>query len=108
MSPDVEGPVMIALRLVVVVLGLASVGLGLRVAVSRKFPAAWIRLARPTPNQRAQPLRMGSSQAMIGAGLVVQQAPFLIPLSFAVGVALFAVSLLLLLTAAGSLALLRR
>ncbi|MCO1596538.1 hypothetical protein M8C17_15370 [Micromonospora sp. RHAY321] len=108
MSLDDGDPVMVALSLVAVVLGLASVVLGVRVAVSRRFPAAWVRLARLTPSQRSQPLRMGSAQAMIGAGLVVQQAPFLIPMPFPVGRALFAVSLLLLVTAAGSFALLRR
>ncbi|WP_346537292.1 hypothetical protein [Micromonospora sp. DPT] len=108
MSLDGEDPVMIALRLVAVVLGLAAAALGVRVAMSRRFPAAWVRLARLTPSQRSQPVRMGSTQAMIGAGLVVQQAPFLISMPLPVGRALFAVSLLLLVTAAGSFALLRR
>jgi hypothetical protein len=108
MSLDDGDPVMTALSLVAVVLGLASVVLGVRVATSRRFPAAWIRLARLTPSQRSQPVRRGSVQAMIGAGIVVQQAPFLIPMPYPVGVALFAVSLLFLVTAAGSFALLRR
>jgi hypothetical protein len=108
MSLDDGEPVMIALSLVAVVLGLASVVLGVHVAMSRRFPAAWVRLARLTPSQRSQPVRMGSAQAMIGAGLVVQQAPFLISMPYPVGGALFAVSLLLLVTAAGSFALLPR
>ncbi|MEH1057025.1 hypothetical protein V6U89_17705 [Micromonospora sp. CPCC 206171] len=108
MSLDGGDPIMIALRLVAVVLGLAAAALGVRVARSRRFPAAWVRLARLTPSQRSQPVRMGSAQAMIGAGLVVQQAPFLISMPFPVGRALFAVSLLLLVTAVGSFALLRR
>ncbi|GAA4566073.1 hypothetical protein GCM10023176_15490 [Micromonospora coerulea] len=86
-----------ALSLAAVVLGLAWVVLGVRVAVSRRFPAAWIRLARPTPSQRAQPVRMGSAQAMSGAGLVAYGAAFLIPMPYPVGVALIALFLLLLL-----------
>lgn len=108
MSPDDGDPLLIALSLAAVVLGLVWVVLGVRVAVSRRFPAAWIRLARPTPSQQAQPVRIGSAQAMSGAGLVAYGATFLIPMPYPVGVALIAVFLLLLLTAAGSVALLRR
>ncbi|MEU5903694.1 hypothetical protein [Micromonospora sp. NPDC047527] len=103
-----DEPVMAALRLVAVGVGVAAVALGLKVAVSRQFPAAWIRLARLKPRHRAQPVRLGSFQAMIGAGLVIQQVPFLIDTSLPVGRALFAVSLLLLVTAAGTYAVLRR
>ncbi|AYF30538.1 MULTISPECIES: hypothetical protein [Micromonospora] len=108
MSLDDGDPVLTGLSLAAVVLGLAWVVLGVRVAVSRRFPAVWIRLARPTPSQRAQPVRMGCAQAMSGAGLVGFGATFLIPMPYPVGVALIAVYLLLLLTAAGSVALLRR
>ncbi|MFI7646882.1 hypothetical protein ACIBTZ_12495 [Micromonospora sp. NPDC049460] len=107
MSMDDPDPLMIALRMVIVVLSSASVVLGLRVAMSRRFPAAWIRLAHLTPSQQAQPVRLGSAQAMLGAGLLIQQAPFVISMPFPVGVALFAVSLALLLTAVGLSALLR-
>ncbi|RLP93449.1 hypothetical protein [Micromonospora sp. CV4] len=105
---SMDDPVTIALRVVAVVLGLGSVVLGVRVAVSRRFPAAWVRLARLGPRERSQPVRTGSAQAMIGAGLLIQQAPFLIPMPYSAGVALLAVSLLLLVTAAGSFALIRR
>ncbi|MBQ1076120.1 hypothetical protein KBX06_23615 [Micromonospora sp. C31] len=108
MNLDGEDPVTTALRLVAVVLGLATIALGVRVAGSRRFPAAWVRLARLTPSQRSQPVRMGSAQAMIGAGVVFQQAPFLFSVPYPVGVALFVVSLLSILAAAGSFALLRR
>lgn len=99
---------MTALRLAAVAVGLASVVFGVRVATRRRFPPAWIRLARLTPSQRAQPVRLGSAQALIGASLLLQQAPFLIPMPYPVGVALFAVSLVLVLTAVGSFALLRQ
>ncbi|MEU0546935.1 hypothetical protein [Micromonospora sp. NPDC005979] len=108
MSLDDGEPVLIALSLAAVVLGLAWAVLGARVAVSRRFPTAWIRLVRPTPIQRARPVRMGCAQVMSGAGLVAYGATFLVPMPYAVGVALIAVFLLLLLTAAGSVALLRR
>ncbi|MGW3606645.1 hypothetical protein [Micromonospora sp. NPDC005161] len=103
-----EDPVTIALRVGVVVLSLGSVVLGVRVAVSRRFPAAWVRLARLKPGERSQPVRVGMAQAMIGAGFLVQQAPFFISMPLPLGRALFAGSLLLVLTAAGAFSLLRR
>ncbi|MET8120904.1 hypothetical protein [Micromonospora sp. NPDC005189] len=103
-----EDPVTFALRVGVVVLSLGAVVLGVRVAVSRRFPAAWVRLARLKPGERSQPVQVGMAQAMIGAGLLVQQAPFFISMPLALGRALFAASLLLLLTAAGAFSLLRR
>ncbi|MEV4211861.1 hypothetical protein [Micromonospora sp. NPDC049662] len=108
MSLDDGDPVLIAVSLAAVVLGLAWAVLGARVALSRRFPAAWVRLVRPTPIQRARPVRMGCAQVMSGAGLVAYGATFLVPMPYPVGVALIAVFLLLLLSAAGSVALLRR
>ncbi|WP_406077728.1 hypothetical protein [Micromonospora sp. NBC_00858] len=52
---------------------------------------------------------MGIAQAVIGTSLLVQQAPFFISMPLPLGRTLFAVSLLLLLTAAaGAFSLLRR
>ncbi|PWU52079.1 hypothetical protein DLE60_31790 [Micromonospora globispora] len=107
MSVNDLGPEWIALRLVSVVLGLVVVILGVRVAVTRRFPTAWVRIARLTASQRSQPVRRGGFSALLGTGLLVQQAPFLIPVPHAVGQALFAVALLLVVTAAGWFALLR-
>jgi drug/metabolite transporter (DMT)-like permease len=103
-----EDPVTIALRVGVVVLSLGAVVLGVRVAVTRRFPAAWVRLARLEPGERSQPVQVGIAQAMIGAGLLIPQAPFFISMPLPLGRALFAVSLLLLLTAAGAFSLQRR
>ncbi|WP_406074106.1 hypothetical protein [Micromonospora sp. NBC_01638] len=103
-----EDPVTVALRVGVVVLSLGSLVLGVRVAVSRRFPAAWVRLARLRVGERSQPVRVGIAQAMIGAGVLIHQAPFFISMPLPLGRALFAVSLLLLLTAAGAFSLLRR
>ncbi|MEH0820708.1 MULTISPECIES: hypothetical protein [unclassified Micromonospora] len=108
MSVNDPDPVWIALRLVSVVLSVVMVIVGVRVAVSRRFPVAWVRAARLTASQRSQPVRRGGFCALLGAGLLAQQAPFLVPVPYAVGVALFAVSLLLIMTAAGWFALLRR
>ncbi|PWR05957.1 hypothetical protein DKT68_24195 [Micromonospora acroterricola] len=108
MSLDAEDPVTMALRVGVVVVSLGSVVLGVRVAVSRRFPEAWVRLARLKPGERSQPVRVGIAQAMIGAGLLIQQAPFFVSMPLPLGRALFAVSLLLLLTAAGAFSLLGR
>lgn len=94
-------PVMVALRLVALILGLALLTLGIRVAVSRRIPRAWIRVARLTARQQAQPVGMGIGQALVGASLLVQQAPFLFSVPYPVGVALLAVSLLLFLIALG-------
>ncbi|MBQ0892057.1 hypothetical protein KBX37_02910 [Micromonospora sp. U56] len=97
-DPD---PLWIALRLVIVVLSLVAVILGVRAAVSRRFPMAWVRGTRLTASRRSEPVRAGGGVALVGASLLIQQAPFLIPVPFAVGAALFAVALLLLMTAAG-------
>ncbi|MER7333851.1 MULTISPECIES: hypothetical protein [unclassified Micromonospora] len=99
---------MTTVRLVIVVLSLAMIGFGVRVAVSRRVPVAWVRVARLTARQRSQPVRMGVGQALLGACLLVQQAPFLIPMPHSVGVALLVVSLLLALTAVGWFAVPRR
>ncbi|MEV1288426.1 hypothetical protein [Micromonospora sp. NPDC049679] len=108
MSVNDLGPEWIDLRLVIVVLGLVVVILGVRVAVTRRFPMAWVRGERLTASQRSQPVRHGGSVALLGAGVLVQQAPFLIPVPFAVGRALFAVALLLVMTAVGWSVLVRR
>lgn len=102
MSPDDPDPVWVALRV------LAVVVFGVRVAVSGRFPAAYARVARLTPGQRSRPVRVGGAQALLGAGVLAQQAPFLIPMPYPVGVALFVVALLLLAAAAGWFVLLRR
>ncbi|MEV0155370.1 hypothetical protein AB0H57_16725 [Micromonospora sp. NPDC050686] len=108
MSVDDLDPVGFALRLIVVVLGLAMVTLGVRVAMTRRFPTAWVRGARLTVSQRSQPVRRGGFVALLGAGLLAQQAPFLAPVSVAVGRAMFALALLLVLTAVGWFMVLRR
>jgi hypothetical protein len=107
MSLNDPDPVWIAVRLVIVVLSLAMIVLGGRVAVSRRFPSAWVRVARLTASQRSQPVRVGGGQALLGACLLVQQAPFLFPMPHLAGVILFVVALLLALTAVGWFVLLR-
>ncbi|MFC0004367.1 hypothetical protein [Micromonospora siamensis] len=108
MSVDDPDPVALALRLVVVALGLGLVVLGGRVAVTRRFPVAWARVAHLTETQRSEPLRRGGSLALIGASVLVQQLPFLVSVPHAVGRALLAVALLLVLGAAACWALVRR
>ncbi|NES26099.1 hypothetical protein GCE86_26725 [Micromonospora terminaliae] len=108
MSAGDRDLVSIALSLVTVVLGLVVVILGLRVAVTRRFPAAWVRGGRLTASQRSQPVRRGGFLALLGAGLLIQQAPFLIPVPLAVGRALFAAALLLVMSALGWSFLVRR
>ncbi|SCL38107.1 hypothetical protein GA0074692_4900 [Micromonospora pallida] len=95
MSVTDPDPFWIAFRLVIVALSLAMVVFGARVAASRRFPAAWIRVARLPASQRSQPVRIGGGQALIGASLLIQQAPFLVPMPFPVGFALLVVALLL-------------
>ena len=107
MSPSDTDPLLVAGRLVVVVVCLFQLVVGVRVAVTRRFPTAWVRLARLTASQRSQPVRRGGFLAMLSTGLLIQQAPFLISVPHAVGVALLAVALLLVVTAAGWFALLR-
>ncbi|WBB93763.1 hypothetical protein [Verrucosispora sp. WMMC514] len=108
MTMDDSDPVWAALRLVAAVLSLAVLLLGVRVAVTRRFPVCWTRAARLTERQRSQPLRRGGFLALCGASLLVQQVPFLAPVPVAVGRILFALALLLVVSAVGWFALLRR
>ncbi|MGB2570431.1 hypothetical protein ACPFP2_18565 [Micromonospora citrea] len=107
MSVNDPDPVWIAVRLVIVVLGFAMVVFGVRVAMSRRFPVAWVRAVRLPASQRSQPVRVGGGQALVGASLLIQQAPFLVPVSFPAGVALFGTALLFALAALGWFALRR-
>ncbi|WP_406039096.1 hypothetical protein OG799_27625 [Micromonospora sp. NBC_00898] len=101
MSPSDPDPLLVAGRLVIVVISLFLLVFGVRTAVSRRFPRPWLRCARPTKSQRSQPVRIGGGQALVGASLLTQQAPFLIPMPFPVGAALFVVALLLAAAALG-------
>ncbi|MBQ0892060.1 hypothetical protein KBX37_02925 [Micromonospora sp. U56] len=101
MGPSDTHPLLVAGRLVIVVVSLSGLVLGVRVALSRRFPRAWLRSGRPTESQRSQPVRIGGGVALVGASLLIQQAPFLIPTSFVPGTALLAVAMLLAATAAG-------
>ncbi|MEU6021180.1 hypothetical protein [Micromonospora sp. NPDC047134] len=89
------------LRLVIVIFGLALLAFGVRVAVSRRFPVAWVRITRLNAAGQSQPVRMGGFQALLGGGLLVQQVPFFIPMPSAAARALFAVALLLAVAAMG-------
>ncbi|GIJ34027.1 hypothetical protein ACIBQ2_20505 [Micromonospora sediminimaris] len=108
MTVDDPDPVWVALRLVSALLSLAVVVLGVRVAVTRRFPVVWVRAARLTESQRSQPLRRGGFLALLGASLLVQQVPLLAPVPAVAGRALFALALLLLVGAVGWFVLLRR
>ncbi|GAB3853306.1 hypothetical protein GCM10029963_44340 [Micromonospora andamanensis] len=100
--------VWVALRLVSVVLSIVVVVLGVRVAVTRRFPTVWVRVARLTESQRSEPLRRGGVLALLGASLFVQQVPSLVAVPVVGGRVLFALALLLLVTAVGWFVLLRR
>ncbi|MEU4773415.1 hypothetical protein [Micromonospora sp. NPDC023644] len=108
MSPSDPDPVWTAARLVIVVLSLAMIVFGLRVAVTRRFPPVWARVARLTASQRLQPVRLGGGQALLGACLLLQQAPFLLPMPSLAGRTLLVVALLLAVAGAGWFVLFRR
>jgi hypothetical protein len=105
---DDPDPIWAALRAVSVVLSLVVVVLGVRVAVTRRFPMLWVRVARLTASQQSQPVRRGGFLALVGASLLVQQVPILAPVPVVLGRALFAAALLLLVSALGWFVLLRR
>jgi hypothetical protein len=92
---------------VTAVISLFLLVFGVRVAVTRRFPPAWLRFARLPKSQRSQPVRIGVGGALVGASLLIHQAPFLISMPKPVAAALFAVALLLTVTAAGWFALWR-
>ncbi|MEU4779687.1 hypothetical protein [Micromonospora sp. NPDC023633] len=108
MSLSDPDPVWTAVRFVIVALSLAMIVFGVRVAVSRRFPSAWVRVARLTAGQQSQPVRLGGGQALLGACLLLQQAPFLIPMPFLAGLTLLVVALLLAVAGVGWFVLLRR
>ncbi|MEV4712304.1 hypothetical protein [Micromonospora sp. NPDC049374] len=108
MTIDHPDPVWVALRTVSVLLSLVVVVLGVRVAVTRRFPIVWVRVARLTESQRSEPLRRGGVLALLGASLLVQQVPLLAPVPVVLGRALFALALLLIMGAMGWFVLLRR
>ncbi|MBY8872070.1 hypothetical protein K7640_09485 [Micromonospora sp. PLK6-60] len=108
MSVADSDPVGLALRLVAVFLGLGLVVLGGWVATTRRFPAAWVRVARLTASQRAEPVRRGGVVALLGAGVLLPQVPFLAPVSAAVARALFVLALLLIVASVGWYTALRR
>ncbi|MGW5668472.1 hypothetical protein [Micromonospora sp. NPDC003776] len=107
MSAFDDDPVLGLLRLLAVALSLFLIGIGVRTAVARRFPPLWLRFGRPSRTPRTQPVRIGGSVALIGASLLLQQAPFLIRMPHALAGTLFMLSLALLITAAGWLALRR-
>ena len=101
MSATDPGPWWTAVRLVIVILSLVVLVVGVRVVVLRRFPVAWMRLTRMGATQRSQPVRVGGVQALLGASLLAQQAPFLIPMPAPAGRSLFALALLLVAAAMG-------
>ncbi|TCB91262.1 hypothetical protein E0H26_25785 [Micromonospora zingiberis] len=101
MSVSDPDPLWTTLRLVLVILSLGLLAFGVRVVVSRSFPAAWVRITRMKARQQSQPVRIGGGQALIGASLLAQQAPFLIPMPTPAGGALLMLALLLAVAAAG-------
>ncbi|WP_405114767.1 hypothetical protein OG559_10655 [Micromonospora sp. NBC_01405] len=104
-DPD---PMLTAARLVLAVVNLFMVVFGVRIAVLRRPPLIWLRGARRTERQRSEPVRFGGGVALVNASLLLQQAPFLIPMPHVLGRALFAVALLLVVCAAGWYYLVRR
>lgn len=108
MSLSDPDPLWVAGRLVIVVGGLFLLVFGVRTAVSRRFLRVWLRFACRTNSQRSQPVRFGGGQALLGASLLIQQAPFLIPMPHRLGTVLFVVALLLAVAALGWSVLVRQ
>jgi hypothetical protein len=107
MSLGETDPMLVAVRLVVMVISLAVLFFGVRVAVTRRLPRRQIHFGRTTAEQRPQPVRVGGGVALMGASLFIQQVASLISMPFAVGLVLLLVSLVLVVTAVGWFALRR-
>ncbi|WP_326552584.1 hypothetical protein [Micromonospora sp. NBC_01813] len=99
---------LVAARLVMTVCGLLLVVLGVHTVVTRRSPLSRLRFVRPTSSQLSQPVRNGGCQALIGASLLIQQVPFLVPVPHGFGTALFAVALLVVFAALGWFVVVRR
>ncbi|WBC13362.1 hypothetical protein O7600_19700 [Micromonospora sp. WMMA1998] len=93
--------VLVAVRLVLVLFFLFLFMAGVRLAVSRRFPAAWTRPAPPTENQQARRVRIGVGLALVAAAVLILEATSLIPMPFLISGILLAVGLLLALAALG-------
>ncbi|MFV2022677.1 hypothetical protein, partial [Micromonospora sp. LOL_023] len=108
MSLSDADPLLVAARLVLTFCGLLLIVLGVHTAVTRRSPLSRLRFVRPTMSQRSLPVRNGGCQALLGAGLLIQQVPFLVPVPHWLGTALFAVALLVVFAALGWFILVRR
>jgi len=108
MSVSDTDPVWLAARLVIVVGGLLLVALGVRTAVTGRSPLSRFRFVGPTSRQRAEPVRNGGCQALIGASVLIQQVPYLVPMPHGLGVALFGLALLVVLAGLGWFIMVRR
>lgn len=108
MSLSDTDPVWLAARLVIVVGGLLLVALGVRTAVTGRSPLSRVRFVGPTSHQRAQPIRNGGCQALIGTSALIQQVPYLFPMPHWLGVALFGAALLVVLAGLGWFIIVRR
>ncbi|MFE9956078.1 hypothetical protein [Micromonospora sp. NPDC005299] len=93
--------VLVAVRLVLVVFFLFLFVAGVRLAVSRRFPAVWMRPAPPTENQQARRVRIGVGVALVAAGVLILEATSLIPMPFLLSGILLAIALLVALGALG-------
>lgn len=101
-------PVWSAARLAIVVAALHLVALGVRTAVTGRSPLSRFRFVGPTGRQRAQPIRNGGCQALIGASVLIQQVPYLVPMPHGLGVALFGLALLVIPAGLGWFIIVRR
>jgi hypothetical protein len=96
-----DGPVSATLTLVIVALSLLGIALGVRTAVTRRFPPVWVRFARPDRTALTQPVRIGGSRALFGGALLMQQMPHVVRMPFPVATAFLLAALAVLVTGMG-------
>ncbi|MFE9193500.1 hypothetical protein ACFYL6_28270 [Micromonospora sp. NPDC007208] len=86
--------VLVAFRLVLVIFFLLLFVLGVRLAVSRRFPVTWARPVHPTESQQPRQVRVGVGVMLVAASLLILEGTSLIPMPFLISGILLAVAML--------------
>lgn len=87
--------VLVAFRLVLVISFVLLFVLGVRLAVSRRFPVTWARPVRRTESQQSRQVRVGVGVMLLAASVLILEGTSLIPMPFLISGILLAVAMLI-------------
>ncbi|MCX4390476.1 hypothetical protein OG777_26625 [Micromonospora peucetia] len=86
--------VLVVFRLLLVIFFFLLFVLGVRLAVSRRFPVTWARPAHPTEIQQSRQVRVGVGVMLVAASQLILEGTSLIPMPFLISGILLAVAML--------------